>query len=136
MKRKIIEMRKLIFFILNLSILSSCNTKLENELRGNWIINNIEYNNSDIKSGYLSANILTFLKDETCQFPSFTEAYGTGKWDLEPGPSTAILYIDSEDPIFNGMFNIIFKVQNTANGEIHEITLSNETTLIKCVKAF
>lgn len=129
-------MRRMVFILLNFSILTSCSTKWENELRGNWIINNIEYKNNNIKGGYLSANVLIFFKDKTCQFPSLTEAYGTGTWELETQNEKGKIYIISEDLIFNGLFNINFNIQSTNNGEIHEITLSSETTLINCVKAF
>ncbi len=130
----------LFVFIISLFI-SSCKSKIEKEVMGVWVIDEIYYNNQDIKINLL-ANSMTVRKDYTCELPIIEIADNhtdkeKGEWKIVEKKSEAFFVVKSTNKLFNDTFkieNIWKEHDNKSHGEFLKIILTSKNLRLQITR--
>ncbi|MBL7936169.1 MAG: hypothetical protein JNM51_10235 [Bacteroidia bacterium] len=131
---------KNLIFILVLISIASCESKVEKDIIGTWIIDDIYFYNKPIRDSLL-ANAFVLKKDKTCELPIIDikdnhTIKEKGEWSVSEKKGKYSLTIRSTNNLFNGIYNIdtIAKIKDASNGIIFKLKISNNQLEIFCSK--
>ncbi len=134
-------MKKILFLFFVALLLSACESKIEKEVMGVWVIDEIYYNDQNVKLNLL-ANAMTVKKNHTCELPIFEVADNhtdkeKGEWKVVEKKSEAFFIVKSTNEMFNTTFKIekIWKEHdNKSQGDFLKIILTSKNLRLQCTR--
>jgi hypothetical protein len=135
------KLKCILFVFFSSLLLSSCKSKVENEMMGVWVIDEIYYNKQDIKMNLL-ANAMVIRKNYTCELPIINvndnhSDKEKGEWKIVNKKSETFFVIKTTNLLFNGTFKIekVWKEHdNKSQGEFLKIILSSNSLRLQCTR--
>ncbi len=127
-----------------LCFISACSDKVERVIKGQWIIEEIVFNNEDVLS-VLDMNAVFFSEDNSCQLPvnsSIPDDYSNpqiyllkmkGKWFYQRDDEGYKMKIETNNSMFNGDFKIRFEKDSI---NIFSMILLSKNLYVRCKRSF
>lgn len=132
--------RPILLFLIMFALMS-CKSKVEKQVMGVWVIDEIVYKDQDIKHQLLS-NAITIRKNYVCELPIINvqdihSDKEKGMWEIKTKKAKLYFIIQSTNQLFNGEFEIkkIWKEQDPiSHGEFLKMIICNEKMTIRCTR--